>query len=417
MAETILPLRVLPTTPTATSRRSFLRYTGASAALGSLWLAGCKKEDAPPAAPTIASFAPASGMPGATITITGTNLAGATSLVVGTVAATFTVVNATTITFTVPATAQTAALTVTTPGGSATSSSTFTVLPASSTAPTITSFAPASAYPGSTVIITGTNLAGATAVTVNGASTILSAATATTLTFTVPTTAAVGAATVVVTGPGGTGTSTALTVLSPTVSVGTGDVGVLNYAYALEQLEAAFYTRLRTGTYYTGLASGSAEKLILDDLYYHEVIHREFLRVALTNAGVTPLATLSVDFSSIDFNSRTSVLSTARTFEDLGVAAYNGAGQYIVAPAYLFIAGKIVSVEARHAAIIRDLLTENTFVGNDIATLTSASNSGVASNNAPAGSSLERAFSPAEVAPIVNTFLAPGSKLDVSGIR
>ena len=417
MTETILPLRVLPASPAAASRRSFLRYTGASAALGSLWLAGCKKDDTPPAAPTIASFTPASGMPGATITITGTNLAGATSLLLGTVAATFTVVNATTITFTVPATAQTAALTLTTPGGSATSGSSFTVLPGSATSPTISSFSPTSAYQGATITVTGTNFMGATGVTVNGTATTFAIANATTLTFIVPVATAVGAATIVIMGPGGTGTSTALTILSLTVSVGTGDAGVLNYAYALEQLEAAFYTQLRTGSYYTSLASGSAERLILDDLYYHEVIHRDFLKLAITSAGATPLKDLTVNFSSIDFNSRTSVLNTARAFEDLGVAAYNGAGQYIVAPAYLVIAGKIVSVEARHAAIIRDLLTENTFVGNDIATLTSASSSSVATNNAPAGSSLERAFSPTEVATAANTFLADGSKLDVSGIR
>nr|GFD21689.1 hypothetical protein [Tanacetum cinerariifolium] len=40
---------------------------------------------------------------------------------------------------------------------------------------------------------------------------------------------------------------------------------------------------------------------------------------------------------------------------------------------------------------------ENTFVGNDIATLTSAGTSSVATNNAPAGSSLERALSPTEI--------------------
>jgi hypothetical protein len=417
MAKTILPLRLLPGTSAATSRRSFLRYTGASAALGSLWLAGCKKEDAPPAAPTLASFSPTSGMPGTTITLTGTNLTGATSLVVGTVAATFTVVNATTITFTVPATAQTAAITVVTPGGSATSGSPFTVLPGSATSPTITSFAPASAYQGATVTVTGTNFMGATGVTVNGTATTFAIANATTLTFIVPVATAIGGATIVIMGPGGTGTSTGLTVLSLTVSVGTGDAGVLNYAYALEQLEAAFYTQLRTGGYYTGLASGSAEKLIFDDLYYHEVIHRDFLKLALTAAGATPLKDLTVNFASIDFNSRASVLATAKAFEDLGVAAYNGAGQYIVAPAYLFIAGKIVSVEARHAAIIRDLVLENTFVGNDIATLSSMGSSSVASNNAPAGSSLERALSPTEVVAVANNFLADGSKLDVSGIR
>jgi len=201
------------------------------------------------------------------------------------------------------------------------------------------------------------------------------------------------------------------------VNVGSGDVGVLNYAYALEQLEADFYTQVRTGSYYMGLASGSAEKLILDDLYYHEVIHRDFLRAALVNASATPIKALSTVYPANTFSSRASVLGTAKAFEDLGVAAYNGAGQYITTAQYLFIAGKIVSVEARHAAIIRDLLTENSFVGNDIITLTSAGTSSLATNNAPANTSLERSMTPTEVVAIANTFLQDGSKLDVSSIR
>jgi hypothetical protein len=201
------------------------------------------------------------------------------------------------------------------------------------------------------------------------------------------------------------------------VNVGSGDAGVLNYAYALEQLEAAFYTQLRTGTYYTGSTISAAEKSILDDLYYHEVIHRDFFKTAISAAGATPIKALTPNFSSIDFNSRTSVLATAKAFEDLGVAAYNGAGQYITSPTYLYIAGKIVSVEARHAAIIRDLNSDNSFVGNDIITLTSASNSSVATNNSPANSSLERSMSPSEVVAIANNYLADGSKLDASSLR
>jgi len=201
------------------------------------------------------------------------------------------------------------------------------------------------------------------------------------------------------------------------VNVGSGDAGVLNYAYALEQLEAAFYTQLRTGSYYTGSTITAAEKSILDDLYYHEVIHRDFFKAAITAAGATPIKALTPNFSAIDFSSRTSVLGAAKAFEDLGVAAYNGAGQYITSPTYLYIAGKIVSVEARHAAIIRDLNADNTFVGNDIITLTSASNSSVATNNSPANSSLERAMSPSEVVAIANNYLADGSKLDASSLR
>ena len=87
------------------------------------------------------------------------------------------------------------------------------------------------------------------------------------------------------------------------VSVGSGDTGVLNYAYALEQLEAAFYTQVRTGSYYTTTAT-AAEKAILDDLYYHEVIHRDFFKAAITAAGATPIKALTPNFSAIDFGSR-----------------------------------------------------------------------------------------------------------------
>jgi rubrerythrin len=133
------------------------------------------------------------------------------------------------------------------------------------------------------------------------------------------------------------------------------DIDVLNYAYALEQLEAAFYTQVVATA---GFASRFAanEQRILIDLRDHEIVHREFLRTAL---GAAAIPGLTVDFSSIDFTSRTSVLTTARTFEDLGVGAYNGAGRYLSNPEFLTVAGKVVSVEARHAAAIRDVLDKD----------------------------------------------------------
>jgi hypothetical protein len=139
------------------------------------------------------------------------------------------------------------------------------------------------------------------------------------------------------------------------VDLGSGDPGVLNYAYALEQLEAAFYTQV-IATPYSGISA--AEMSYLTDVRDHEIAHREFFKAAL---GSKAIQALEVNFAAIDFTNRTSVLGTAKAFEDLGVSAYNGAGKLIVNPDYLTIAGKIVSVEARHAALIRDLITPGSF--------------------------------------------------------
>ncbi len=144
------------------------------------------------------------------------------------------------------------------------------------------------------------------------------------------------------------------------INLGSGDVGILNYAYALEQLEAAFYTQVAL-TPYSGITT--AEKALLTDIRDHEIAHREFFKKALADNAIT---NLDVNFSAIDFSSRESVLTTAKAFEDLGVAAYNGAGKLIVTPDYLVLAGKIVSVEARHAAYIRDLLSNGSFANSDV---------------------------------------------------
>jgi len=132
--------------------------------------------------------------------------------------------------------------------------------------------------------------------------------------------------------------------------LGDGDVGVLNYAYALEQLEAAFYTQVLETPF--GEMQVNDER-ILRQIRDHEIAHRDFLKGAL---GRNAIPGLQVDFSAVDFGSRRSVLGTAEVFENLGVAAYNGAGQLISNPDYLVAAGSIVSIEARHAAAISDLL-------------------------------------------------------------
>ena len=146
---------------------------------------------------------------------------------------------------------------------------------------------------------------------------------------------------------------------SGTVDVGAGDIGVLNFAYALEQLEAAFYTQV-VATPYSGMSS--TELSYLTQIRDHEVLHRNFFKTALASNAIIGL---TVNFSAINFSSRTSVLTAAKAFEDLGVTAYDGIAYYIQNPAYLAIAGSIVSVEARHAALIGNLLTLGNFATSD----------------------------------------------------
>lgn len=154
------------------------------------------------------------------------------------------------------------------------------------------------------------------------------------------------------------------------VNLGSGDVGILNYAYALEQLEAAFYVQV-INTKFSGMTA--AETQILTDIRDHEVAHREFFKAAIPAGSRIP--DLTPEFSAINFGDRNSVLTTARTFEDLGVSAYNGAGKLFsdtgVGLEFLTLAGKIVSVEARHASAIRSMLNPGTaaFAGDDVVTV------------------------------------------------
>lgn len=150
------------------------------------------------------------------------------------------------------------------------------------------------------------------------------------------------------------------------VNLGSDDIGILNYAYALEQLEAAFYIQV-AATPYANI--NAAELAYFKDIQFHEIAHRELFKSAL---GTSAIPALEVNFSAINFTSRDSVLATAKAFEDLGVSAYNGAGYLLKSATYLGLAGKIVSVEARHAAFIREIISPNSFSNTEVVDATNA---------------------------------------------
>ncbi len=186
------------------------------------------------------------------------------------------------------------------------------------------------------------------------------------------------------------------------IRLGGGDLGVLNYAFALEQLEAAFYTKVVETTGF-GSMFDAQEQDILADIQKHEVIHRDFFKAAL---GKNAIPDLQFNFSSIDFNDRMSIWRTASAFEDLGVAAYNGAGKLLKSTDYLLLAGKIVSVEARHAAQVREVIFANDF---------SMSPTSFAGDDVVDMNGLDQAFAPAKVLTMVAPYIA--YKLDGSSLQ
>src|SRR3954469_12879594 len=127
------------------------------------------------------------------------------------------------------------------------------------------------------------------------------------------------------------------------------DIGIFRLLHLNEQLEAAFYTAVVSSGTFSSFSSD--EKELFTDLRNTEIIHREFIRTALGSQALPDIRG-SIDLNVLNgiLSSRTNILNSARTFENLGVAALNGAGKYLQDPRNLLIAGKAVSVEARHAA-------------------------------------------------------------------
>jgi len=128
------------------------------------------------------------------------------------------------------------------------------------------------------------------------------------------------------------------------------DVEVLNYALTLEYLESEFYRQGNGAGLLSGDEAGYIEQVGAD-----EDAHVAAISQTIKDIGGKPVAAPKVDFGKA-FSNRESFLETAHTFENLGVGAYLGAAGFIKEPAILQAAAGIFGVEARHAALVGDLL-------------------------------------------------------------
>ncbi len=132
------------------------------------------------------------------------------------------------------------------------------------------------------------------------------------------------------------------------------DIGILNFALLLEELESAFYVAAAN----SGRIRDREESQYLQALGTHEATHVRFLRQVLGNNVVFQTRDLRFNRRGLNalLTDRNTILRTAVALEDTGVHAYNGAGPRLTNPTFILAAGSIVSVEARHAAGVRVLL-------------------------------------------------------------
>jgi hypothetical protein len=127
------------------------------------------------------------------------------------------------------------------------------------------------------------------------------------------------------------------------------DAAILRFALTVEDLQAAFYV----DAVKHGALSGEMLEFART-VGGHERAHAAHIRKLLGASAPKP--------GSFDFgDTNTTAIDFAHTaieLEELGLAAYNGAATSLT-PEALADASRIVSVEARHASWIRDIIGKN----------------------------------------------------------
>lgn len=138
------------------------------------------------------------------------------------------------------------------------------------------------------------------------------------------------------------------------IDLGTNDTGLLNLMFVTQQMEADFYS-LVVDNPFVGMTN--EQKKLFVDIRDHEIAHREFLRNYLDGKG--PVVTS--DFSSVNFTDAPSVLQVAELLENTVVASFNDIARLFGFGDNVAIVVKMASVEARHAATITNMISQDRY--------------------------------------------------------
>ena len=161
---------------------------------------------------------------------------------------------------------------------------------------------------------------------------------------------------------------------------GSGDIKVLNFALALEDLEADLYKqalmRLTTGgknklgKQINGLniSPNQPDVSYVQRFGVIEEQHRSFLRTTINSVGGPTIPTFKYDFKMQSL-SRRQVVELVYTAEVTGVGAYLGAIPFLSSRVYLRAAGAIQGTEARHTTVVAIVLNQLFGAGLDVAPL------------------------------------------------
>ena len=219
---------------------------------------------------------------------------------------------------------------------------------------------------------------------------------------------------------------------------------VLNFALSLEYLEYHFYNHALVAT--PTLVPAGAANGAITTIRDHENAHVNLLKGALGGSARSVLVYDNFDFTAGGafadvFSNYQTFLKVALAFEDTGVRAYKGQATVLKKNAVLTTALQIHSVEARHAAHLRQMVAANVpgasalkpwigyaANGNDTgiaavdavyvreqnttqATYQITGINGTAVSQNAAAESFDEALTKAEVIAIANQFIKTGFKL------